>query len=319
MLSIERKAHLKTAGLPSDAEVIRRTRAFVLRAGLTLAELADMATLNANSLRVYLSGNYDRHHSAESNTMNVRAALKDVIDRYEIEHTSPVEGKHYETKEYAEVRRSMWSALDHATAFLVDGPPGTQKSWTFRRVVDEINHSARARAVYVYASYGMSPQSFLIEACVEAGIPSRGSKLQLVRKLRFFLGRGRTLLAVDEAQNLDVAGLAVLRQLLDQPPYFGVVLGGSHDLSVRFRDWRMEQWRSRLRRTHLLAGLTAKEAERILIGELGPMAASDIRETIGDATVEAARDGKKFSYISARNLFFAIEDARNAIRETSHA
>lgn len=315
MIPNERKAHLKAVGLPSDAEMIRRTRVFVLRAGLTSGELADMAALNPNSLRVYLSGNYDRHRSAESNTLNVRAALKEVMDRYEIKHTSPAEGKHYETKEYGEVRRSMWSALDRATAFLVDGPPGTQKSWTFRRVVDEINRSGRGRAVYVYASYGMSPQSFLIEACLEAGIPSRGSKLQLLRKLSFFLGHGRTLLAVDEAQNLDVAGLAVLRQLLDQPPYFGVVLGGSHDLSVRFRDWRMEQWRSRLRRTHLLSGLSAKEAEHILLGELGRMSASDIRETVADAKAEAAREGKKFSYISARNLFFAIEDARNAIRE----
>jgi hypothetical protein len=93
------------------------------------------------------------------------------------------------------------------------------------------------------------------------------------------------------------------------------VLSGSHDLSVRLRDWRMEQWRSRLRRTHLLAGLSEAEAARILTTELGAMDKRDIAESITDATVEAVRDRKTFKYISARNLFFAIEDARNTVTE----
>jgi hypothetical protein len=162
-----------------------------------------------------------------------------------------------------------------------------------------------------------SPQSFLVEACTEAGIPNRGSIDQLIRKLRFFLGGNRTLLIVDEAQHLGLNGLEVLRQLLDTPPYFGVVLGGSHDLSMRLRDWRMEQWRSRLRRSHMLTGLAVGDAERILAGELGPMHASDVKVVIEGATVEAVRNKKPFRYISARNLFFAIEDARAAIDESS--
>jgi hypothetical protein len=109
--------------------------------------------------------------------------------------------------------------------------------------------------------------------------------------------------------------LEVLRQLLDTPPYFGVVLGGSHDLSMRLRDWRMEQWRSRLRRSHMLMGLSAAEAGRILSAELGAMHPSDVAQTVADATVEAVRNKKTFRYISARNLFFAIEDARAAMEE----
>jgi hypothetical protein len=315
----KRKPYLKSLGLPSDAEMIRRTRAFVLHSGLTLGELADLAGLNPSSMRVFLSGNYDRHQGVEDNTLAVRAALKQVIDSYEIEHGAVVQGKHYDTAEYEAVRRSMWSALRQGTAYLVDGPPGTQKSYTFRRVAQEINRGSEGRAVYVYARVEHSPQSFLIEACTEAGIPNRGTIDQLLRKLRFFLAKQRMLLIVDEAQHLGLNGLEILRQLLDTPPFFGVVLGGSHDISVRLRDWRMEQWRSRLRRTHLLKGLSAAEASSILQAELGPMYAADIADSIKDATVEAVRDRKAFQYVSARNLFFAIEDARTAIAEAAAA
>lgn len=315
----KRKPYLKSLGLPSDAEMIRRARAFVLRAGLTLGELADLAALNPNSLRVFLSGHYGEHHATDDNTLAVRASLKQVIDRYEIEHCVQAQGKHYETSEFEMVRRSMLAALRQGTAFLVDGPPGTQKTYTFRRVAQEINRGSEGKAVYVYTRVEHSPQSFLIEACTEAGIPNRGTIDQLLRKLRFFLGSGRTLLIVDEAQHLGLSGLEILRQLLDTPPFFGVVLGGSHDLSVRLRDWRMEQWRSRLRRTHLLKGLSASEAAAILQAELGPMRSGDIAESIKDATVEAVRDRKAFQYVSVRNLFFAIEDARNAIEEATTA
>jgi hypothetical protein len=77
----------------------------------------------------------------------------------------------------------------------------------------------------------------------------------------------------------------------------------------------MEQWRSRLRRSHLLNGLTAAEAEHILVSELGPLAGRDIADAIEGASVEAVRNRKPFRYISARNLFFAIEDARVAAHE----
>ena len=312
----KRLPYLNSLGLPDDADMIRRARAFMIQAGLTTGELADMAGLNQNSFRVYLSGSYCAHQGAASNTLSVRAALKQALDLGELKTTPPVATTHYPTAEYEKVRASMWAAFRQGTAFLVDGPPGTQKTYTFRRVAEEINKSGEGRAVYVYARVEHGPASFLIEACTEAGIPNRGNIDQMIRKLRFFLGGQRALLIVDEAQHLGSAGLEVLRQLLDLPPYFGVALGGSHDLSVRLRNWQMEQWRSRLRRTHLLTGLSRAEAARILQAELGSMAARDIDDSIQDATVDAMRNKKTFHYISARNLFFAIQDAR-ALVETA--
>jgi DNA transposition AAA+ family ATPase len=313
----KRIPYLQTLGLPSDVEMIRRTRAFVLRAGLTIGELAGMAALNPNSLRVFLCGSYGSHHRVDSNTLAVRAALKEIMDLYEIKSYPSVHTPHYSTDDFEAIRSSMWAALRNGTAFLVDGPPGTQKTYTFRHVAEEINRSKEGRAIYIYARIDHSPQSFLIEACTEAGIPNRGSIDQLIRKLRFFLGNQRALLIVDEAQHLGLTGLEILRQLLDTPPFFGVGLGGSHDLSVRLRDWRMEQWRSRLRRTHLLTGLKETEAAHILRAEFGVMAADDIAATIQDATVEAVRNRKPFRYISARNLFFAIQDAVEQIKARS--
>ena len=48
-----RLPYLNALGLPGDAEMIRRARAFVLRSGLTLTEFAGIAELNASSLRVF--------------------------------------------------------------------------------------------------------------------------------------------------------------------------------------------------------------------------------------------------------------------------
>jgi DNA transposition AAA+ family ATPase len=207
-----RKPHLLSLGLPSDTEMIRRTRHFVLRSGLTLAELADMADLNPSSLCVYLSGRYDAHQGAASNTLAVRAALKQVKDHHELDHPEPAQGKHYETAEFKAIRDFMWTALREGTAALVDGPPGSKKSVSFEYVIKEINASGAGRAIYLYCDIDQSPQSFLIEACTEAGIPNRGSIAQLIRKLRFFLGGQRALLVVDEAQHLPPNTLETLRK-----------------------------------------------------------------------------------------------------------
>lgn len=313
----KRRPHLESLGLPNDAETVRRVRAFLVRSGLTVGEFSEMTGYAHSSIRVFLAGNYGSHKRVpESNSLGIRADLKQVMDAYEQEHFSPAEGTHYETRDYRDIFKSGLRALKDGTAVLVDGPPGTQKTYTLRRLAVHINANNLGRAVYVYTRVEHSPQSFLVEACAQAGIPNRGYIDQLIRKLRFFLGKGRTLLIVDEAQHHGNSGLEVLRQLLDNEPYFGVILAGSHQLSKRLLMPQMEQWASRVRKTHRLNGLHRDEAERILKAECRSLPPSHVDKVISNATVGAERDGKEVRYISARNLFFAISDAKAILAES---
>lgn len=312
MIATVRKAQLQQMGLPSDVELIRRARMFVMQAGLTTGELADLASVNPNSLRVYLSGSYGKHRPADSNTLPIRAALKEAIDLHEIKHRSRSQNAHHPTAEFNEIRASMFDALADGSAVLVDGPPGIGKSWALENVAAEINKSGTGRAIYVYCTIGLSPQSFLVECCTEAGIPNRGNKIQLLRKLGYFFQEEHPLLVVDEAQNLPFETLETLRSLFDMRGY-GIVLAASYDLLTRLREYKLRMWSSRVSRTHLLKGVTKEEAAQILVKELGPMSKQDIADTIEEATLEAVRERAPFKYIALRNLFWAIKGARQAV------
>jgi DNA transposition AAA+ family ATPase len=314
-LTAAKKQYLNQLGLPSDADLIREARRFMLTVGFTIGEMADAVGMNPSSFGVWISGNYDKHdpHGDERNTLQVRAKIKEFLNQYEDSRDDFMSRPHYVTKDFTTLRKSILTALDQGVAFLVDGPPGTQKTHAFRRVAHEINTSGLGRAIYMRVRCEQSPQAFLMECCTRAGIPNRGLIDQLIRKLRFFLGKGRTVLIIDEAQALSKNGLEIVRQLLDEPPYFGVVLGGSHNLSVTLQHWTMEQWRSRLRKTHLLSGPTRDEAESILLAQLGGISRAVMQKAVEGAMTSTMRDGKTFEYISARVLFDAIKTTRAAL------
>ncbi len=310
----DRMQYLKALGLPSDAELIRRARNFLLESGLTQSEMAELMGIPIGTLRVWTSGSYGANvPHAQDNSLSIRAKVKDYLDQWDETHDDFLNRPHYQTSDFATIRASVLDAMENGVAYLVDGPPGTQKTHSFRRVAAEINDHAKGHAVYMRVRCEQAPSSFLVECCIRAGIPSRGNIDQMIRKLRFFLSGRRTVLIVDEAQALSKTGLEVLRQLLDEPPYFGVILGGSHNLSVTLQHWQMEQWRSRLRKTHLLTGPSHREAEDILLEQLGPMSRRDVDDTIDEAMTETMRDSKRVRYISARALFDAIRSAKAAM------
>jgi len=135
------------------------------------------------------------------------------------------------TRRFRQVRSAALAAMRSGTAYLVDGTSGTEKTFSLRSREREINDSGEGRAVYVYARIAIR-RSRSCGVLPLGRHPRRRLIDQLLRKLRTFLGSKRqcVVLIVDEAQHLDHKGLEVLRQLLDLPPFFGVVLGGSHDL-----------------------------------------------------------------------------------------
>lgn len=326
-LSAKRKKELALMTLPSDDEMRTRVESFLRSSGLSRSEMASLIGYSYSSLTLYLNDNYGSHHRTEGNTAEIRATLKEFMDLHEVQNSFYFSGTHHQTTAYLDVRTAALNALAKGTAYLLDGPPGTEKTWCLRQVEREVNCTGLGRAIYVYARVRHSPQSFLQEICAAACIPNKGGIDQLLRKLRYFLAKGRIVLIVDEAQHLDHAGLEVLRQLLDLPPHFGVILAGSHDLTQRLSHWQMEQWRSRLRKTLYLNGPSQQEARTILRAELGDMSDIDCDETIMSCRATAQRaqmvGGKQvnqpFTYISARDLFGAIERAKECLTKAGAA
>jgi len=326
-LSAERKAELARMDIPSEDSMRKRIKLFVQSSGMTGIEFGQAIGYADCSVALFLNGRYDAHHAKEENTRALRAAAREFMDLHEtsLDWVSPHAAHH--TCAFRQVRSAALAAMRSGTAYLVDGPPGTEKTFSLRSAEREINDSGEGRAVYVYARIGHTPQSFLRECCLSAGIPGGGMIDQLLRKLRTFLGskRQRVVLIVDEAQHLDHKGLEVLRQLLDLPPFFGVVLGGSHDLTQRLGHWQMEQWRSRLRKTLYLNGPSQTEARQILRAELGELTDADCDETVAECRATAERTEtvrgkivkKQFTYTSARDLFGAIERAKEVLPHPS--
>jgi type II secretory pathway predicted ATPase ExeA len=335
-LSKERKLELARMTLPSDAETVKRAISFRTRTGLTVGEFSVAIGYAESSLHVYLNGRYgdnltERPDSASTaNTRAIRHALKQFMDLHEGAMVGLQQRPAHPTEDFKAVRRACLNALERGSAYLIDGPPGTQKTFSLRAIEREINNREDGtRAVYVYARIDHSPQAFLQEICNTAGISSRGMIDQLIRKLRFFLATGRVLLIIDEAQHLDHKGLEVLRQLLDLPPHFGVILSGSHDLTQRLSHWQMEQWRSRVRKTLYLDGPSIAEARAILRAELEPLLGAH-----SDAQCDGVIDGcfatasrmqkaggkltpRSFQYISARDLFFTIEGIQQSLQQNN--
>lgn len=338
-LSKERKLELARMTLPSDPETKKRAGAFLQRSGLTVGDFSEAIGYSNSSLSIYLNGHYGNNldgrpdSATVANTRAIRHALKTFMDLYEGAQESVRLAAPHPTEDFKAVRRACLNALERGSAYIVDGPPGTQKTFSLRHVEREINERADgSRAVYLYARIDHSPQSFLQECCNVSGISARGKIDQLIRKLRFFLATGRVLLMVDEAQHLDHKGLEVLRQLLDLPPHFGVVLAGSHDLTQRLSHWQMEQWRSRVRKTLYLNGPSQAESRAIIRAELEPLAGPH-NDAVCDGIIEgcyasASRMHKdkagqkliarKFEYISARDLFFTIEGIQQSLQQRSN-
>jgi DNA transposition AAA+ family ATPase len=326
-LSKERKLELARMTLPTDAETVKRATAFRQRSGLTFEEFSMALGYSPSSLSVYLQGRYGNNlagreeSAATSNTRAIRYALKQFMDLYEGTVKQRPMAPSHKTKDFVEVRRACMKASQNGTAYVIDGPPGSQKTFSLQSAVREINERTDgSRAVYVYARVDHAPQAFLQECCNAAGISSRGMIDQLIRKLGFFLSTGDVLFVVDEAQHLEHKCLEVLRQLLDQY-HFGVIMAGSDDLARRLDHWQMERWRSRVRKTLYLNGPSVAESRAIIRAELepllGPHTDAQCDGIIDGCYAEAERAcktangdlaAKKFRYVSARNLFFTIED-----------
>jgi hypothetical protein len=81
----------------------------------------------------------------------------------------------------------------------------------------------------------------------------------------------------------------------------------------------MEQLHSRLHEGVVLPGLSEEEARMIVIGELGQQPQRKVDALIKQALTADPRQGKDFTYIHARKLFWAVRDIKVALAEKIQA
>ena len=265
--------------LPSDNDVIRRAEIFMMRSGWNNLELAASIGYSRVSLGLFLSGRYDEHHKREGNTLAIRAALVRFLDEHQMDDAERIPTRLYDNNSVRELRRAFFTAIDKGAAYLIDGAPGTGKSCVAAQLLDELRQieqgkpkAQRRIACYAYCREEETPLALLRSLAIELNVSPRGSIDQVVRKIQYELRGRRSVIVLDEAQHLPRTTIESIRELLDRPPYIGVLLMGSHSLQDRFKDLRMEQWRRRLNKTIVLKGLSRDEAQEIIAGELGAIA-----------------------------------------------
>lgn len=322
-LSIEHKSQLAELDLPSDAAVRAQLERFFAYSGYTVQDLADAIGYSRVAIMHFRSGKYCEKRQ-EENSLALRAAIRSYIYGFQRPEREQSQTQLYRTANFERIRDAFHRALDNGWAYCIDGAPGTQKTYALRHLVNELAKSekpldGRGRcAFYIYCRQGIRPLDLLKRIAVSAGIPHRGLIDQLIDKIHFHFGARRALLVLDEAQHLDLTCVETLRELLDQPPHFGLLFCGSHELQKTFSHLEMEQWRSRLNRVVVLPGISHAEAEKIITAELGEMTASKLAKLITAATVpdyrSRARHGHgrncicgECCYVSARELFKTID------------
>jgi type II secretory pathway predicted ATPase ExeA len=141
----------------------------------------------------------------------------------------------------------------------------------------------------------------------------------MIAGIRFEYRQSRVVLVVDEAQHLSIECFETLRELIDQPPYFSLLLAGSHDLKKKFDEFSatLEQWNSRIIAKVRLPGLERGEARGIIDREIGELIATKtprdrerlVEKLIAKATVRDAFE-KNRSYLNVRTLVNALEQIK---------
>jgi Cdc6-like AAA superfamily ATPase len=324
-LSTQEKEKLALMNIPSEAELRQMLDRFMSVSGLTADEVAIQIGYSRSAIAVLKSGSYNNplKNRDESNSLKLRAAIKQLIDQHPLAEMDVRKGDLYNDATYKQIRRAFFGALDHGHAYCIDGAPGTRKTFilkTLNRELRELEAGKNGhsrRSIYVYCAQDITPCELLRRIAEAAQLPSKGSKAQLLKKLKFFLASHRCILMLDEVQHLSVACVEVARELFDEPPYFGIIFAGSHAVQDLFNNLHLEQARQRLSRTFVLHGLTRQDVEDVLQAEFGKCPPkSVVDDVVKNATAidyrrsaEARRKdpgADDVTYISARLVWFAI-------------
>lgn len=306
-----------------NAEYRKRIEDYLARTGLSLPDFARRIGYSQVTLRFFLA---DRYHNVGRSAHTLIRTAVEFMETHPIGESGRVLGDLYETANVRIIQETFEKLLPRPVAYMIYAPPGSQKSFVLEHQVEalnraEISSAEGRRAFYVYARQNIRPRDLLRRVAVATGCRATNDMDQMLSGIRFDFRHNRVLLVVDEAQHLSIECFEVLRELLDQPPYFSLLFAGSHDLKKKFDEFSatLEQWNSRIIAKVRLPGLEKIEARCIIEREIGQLLASKTpheRERMADqliaaATVRDAFEGNR-TYINVRTLTNALDQIKSA-------
>lgn len=319
MLSTHERRRLLESSIPDAKAVREQLQDYLGRTGLEVSDFARRINYSRVALNFFMN---DKYQNIAANDSAIRSAIRDFIHAHPIAVEQEFEdGKIYATENVRLLRRYFYDALDKGYAYYIYGPPGTQKTFILQHLIAELNRSevskngSGRRAGYVYCRAGIRPVDLLKRIAEAFGVMSLGNADRILKNFRFDLRGRRVLIVFDEAQHLSNDCLETVRELIDRPPYCGLLFDGSHNLKQIFQQVELEQWRSRLHAGKELPGISDEEGRRIIGEELGQQSERKVAALLASARVPDPRQGKEYEYVSARKLFWALRDIRAAIEK----
>jgi hypothetical protein len=282
---------------------------------MTVRDFARRVGYGESTLRLFLSGSY---HNVAGTSVHMVKAANEFMDVHPVGQPCARLGELYETANVRAIRATFASLLQKPVAHMIYAPPGSQKSFVLEHQVAELNRSeakddgdGAKRAFYVYARAAIRPRDLMRRIAIACGCRITSEVDSMIRNLRFEFRNMRVVLVVDEAQHLSIECFEIIRELLDQPPYFSLLFAGSHDLKMKFDQLSatLEQWNSRIVGKVRLPGIEANEAEGIIRKDLGAsldsLSTTKVKKIIdgliSQSTAKDAYEGNR-TYINVRTL-----------------
>ena len=294
------------------------------RTGLKVDDFARRINYSGVTLRFFLDR---RYYNVGGSDARIRNAVQQFIAQHPIEPPQRISGELYDTANVRTIRETFQKLLPKPVAYMIYAPPGSQKSFVLENEVARLNREEISknghgkRAFYVYGRQSVRPRDLMRRICVACGSHATNDIDRMLSNLRFDFQTRRVLLVIDEAQHLEIECFEVLRELLDQPPFFSLLFAGSHDLKQKFDRFSatLEQWNSRIIAKVKLPGLLRDEACGIVRREIGPLlapmasekAAALVDSLVNDATTKDAFE-KGRTYINIRTLTNALDQIKTA-------
>jgi type II secretory pathway predicted ATPase ExeA len=317
---------------PSGDDTRTAIADYMRRSGLTQQDLGRRIGYARTTMNYFVENSYE----ALGSDLRIRKAAWDFMRAHPLDAPAESAGRLYQTENFRLLRSYFYRALDQSQAILVDGAPGTQKTYVLEHLIAELNRSdlskngSGRRAYLVRARRNIHPLDLMKRVAESCGSIMEGNIDRILRNLLFELRGRRVLLAIDEAHELDIDCLETIRELLDRGKV-GMLLAGNHGLRLSFVRNRLDlaQWNSRLHARAALPGLTEEEVRSIAQSELPglPQAALDklvalcwdeayvLPETTLPITKRAERGtAVKQRFLSARRLFRRIAEI-SALKE----